>query len=123
MAVIGNCHSIAGPQYDFDSITRFWAYHARRRKGGRLSGRPSRQDVRLRPMLATSSTELPEGPQWTYEVKWDGYRALAMKDGSKVRLISRNQKDLTRDYPTVVGAIQTVRQGSMILDGEIVALD
>src|ERR1700726_4450247 len=74
-------------------------------------------------MLATPSTELPEGPQWTYEVKWDGYRAVAVKDGSRVRLISRNQKDLTRDYPTVVAAIQTVRQSSLMLDGEIVALD
>ena len=46
-----------------------------------------------------------------------------MKDGSKVRLISRNQKDLTRDYPTVVAAIQTVRQPSIILDGEIVVPD
>ena len=46
-----------------------------------------------------------------------------MKDGAKVRLISRNQKDLTRDYPTVVAAIHTVRRSSMILDAEIVALD
>jgi ATP-dependent DNA ligase len=56
-------------------------------------------------MLATSATELPEGPQWTYEVKWDGYRALVVKDGTDVQLISRNQKDLTRDYPTVVAAV------------------
>jgi bifunctional non-homologous end joining protein LigD len=74
-------------------------------------------------MLATSATELPEGPLWTYEVKWDGYRALAAKDGSRVQLISRNQKDLTRDYPTVVAAIRTIRQSNVILDGEIVALD
>ena len=75
-----------------------------------------------RPMLATSATELPEGPQWTYEVKWDGYRALVVKDGTDVQLISRNQKDLTRDYPTVVAAVRTIRQSSVILDGEIVAL-
>jgi bifunctional non-homologous end joining protein LigD len=74
-------------------------------------------------MLATSAADLPEGPQWTYEVKWDGYRALAVKEGSRVRLISRNQKDLTRDYPSVVAAIQTLRQPSAVLDGEIVALD
>jgi bifunctional non-homologous end joining protein LigD len=74
-------------------------------------------------MLATSATELPEGPQWTYEVKWDGYRALVVKDGTDVQLISRNQKDLTRDYPTVVAAVRTIRQSSVILDGEIVALD
>jgi ATP-dependent DNA ligase len=51
----------------------------------------------LAPMLASSGTALPEGPLWTYEVKWDGYRALAVKDGNRVQLLSRNQKDLTRD--------------------------
>src|SRR5213076_1978255 len=77
----------------------------------------------LVPMLASSSDTLPEGPLWTYEVKWDGYRALAAKDGSRVRLISRNQKDLTRDYPAVVVAVQSVRASSFVLDGEIVAVD
>src|SRR4051812_30563362 len=43
----------------------------------------------LAPMLATTGTVLPEGPLWTYEVKWDGYRALALKDGSRVQLLSR----------------------------------
>ena len=74
-------------------------------------------------MLASSSDTLPEGPLWTYEVKWDGYRALAVKDGSRVQLISRNQKDLTRDYPAVVVAVQSVRPSSFVLDGEIVAVD
>ncbi|HEY2908167.1 MAG TPA: non-homologous end-joining DNA ligase [Vicinamibacterales bacterium] len=77
----------------------------------------------LRPMLATSAEALPEGPAWTYEVKWDGYRALAVKDGPRVRLISRNQKDLTRDYPPVVSAISALRIRRVVLDGEIVALD
>src|SRR5690242_1545500 len=76
-----------------------------------------------RAMLATSAAVLPEGPQWTYEVKWDGYRALAVKDGASVRLISRNQKDLTRDYPSVVAAVQSLRVPKAILDGEIVAID
>jgi bifunctional non-homologous end joining protein LigD len=46
-----------------------------------------------------------------------------VKDGDRVQLISRNQKDLTRDYPTVVAGLRTIRQSSVILDGEIVALD
>src|SRR5947199_316580 len=74
-------------------------------------------------MLATSAATLPVGPDWTYEVKWDGYRALALKDGGTTRLVSRNQEDLTRDFPTVVAAIKTISEKHVVLDGEIVALD
>jgi bifunctional non-homologous end joining protein LigD len=74
-------------------------------------------------MLATMASELPSGPLWSYEVKWDGYRALALKDGTQVQLLSRNQKDLTGDYPSVVSAMQTIRLPRVILDGEIVALN
>jgi bifunctional non-homologous end joining protein LigD len=74
-------------------------------------------------MLATSGSALPIGPEWTYEVKWDGYRALATKDGARVRLVSRNQKDLMRNYPTVVAVLQTVRVPKLVVDGELVALD
>jgi bifunctional non-homologous end joining protein LigD len=74
-------------------------------------------------MLATSADMLPEGPAWTYEVKWDGYRALAVKDRASVRLVSRNQKDLTGDYPSVVAAVAALRVPRVVLDGEIVALE
>jgi bifunctional non-homologous end joining protein LigD len=50
-----------------------------------------------RPMLATAAATLPVGLDWTYEVKWDGYRPRR-QDGARVRLISRNEKDLTHDY-------------------------
>ena len=63
------------------------------------------------------------GTEWTYEVKWDGYRALAIKDGARVQLLSRNQKDLTRDYPAIVAALRGLKASSFVLDGEIVALD
>src|SRR5262245_41942128 len=75
------------------------------------------------PMLAPASEVLPEGNGWTYEIKWDGYRALAAKDGTNIRLISRNQKNLTGDYPTVVSALQSIGEKAVLLDGEIVALD
>jgi bifunctional non-homologous end joining protein LigD len=52
-------------------------------------------------MLATSARQLPEGGQWSYEVKWDGYRTLAVKDGARVKLLSRNLKDATKLYPWV----------------------
>jgi bifunctional non-homologous end joining protein LigD len=74
-------------------------------------------------MLAGSAATLPEGPEWTYEVKWDGYRAIAVRDGDRVRLLSRNEKDLTLEYPAVVSAVRSVRAPSFTLDGEIVALD
>jgi bifunctional non-homologous end joining protein LigD len=77
----------------------------------------------IRPMLATAAPVLPTGHDWTYEVKWDGYRVLAVKAGLKVQLISRNQKDLTRDYPTVVSELAALKVGRVVLDGEIVALD
>jgi bifunctional non-homologous end joining protein LigD len=77
----------------------------------------------LRPMLATSGAELPRGSEWTYEVKWDGYRALAFRSANGVRLISRNQKDLTRDYPTIANAVVALSVRDAVLDGEIVALD
>jgi bifunctional non-homologous end joining protein LigD len=73
-------------------------------------------------MLATAANEMPQGEGWTYEVKWDGYRALAVKQPRGVQLISRNQKDLTRDYPVVETAIRSLRARQFILDGEIVAL-
>ena len=56
-------------------------------------------------------------------MKWDGYRALAVKDGSRVQLLSWNEKDLSRDYPNVVATIRTVRTTTIVLDGEIVVVD
>jgi bifunctional non-homologous end joining protein LigD len=74
-------------------------------------------------MLATPASSLPTGEVWTYEAKWDGYRAIAVKDGARVRLVSPNEKDLTRDYPTVVAAVAGIKPRKAILDGEVVALD
>lgn len=73
-------------------------------------------------MLATSADVLPVGPDWTYELKLDGYRSLAQKDGARVRLLSRNLKDLSRDFPTAVAAIKTLSTTQLVLDGEIVAV-
>ena len=77
----------------------------------------------IRPMLASSATELPEGRDWSYEVKWDGYRAIAVKDAAAVHLSSRNVKDLTREYPGVAAGVRALGHRSVMLDGEIVAVD
>lgn len=74
------------------------------------------------PMLASSAAKLPRGDDWTYELKFDGYRVLAIKDGTRVTLFSRNLKDVTGMYPGVKAAIATLEQNAM-LDGEIIALD
>ena len=74
-------------------------------------------------MLATPSPHLPSGPGWTYEVKWDGYRTLALKQSSAVRLFSRNLKDATKTYPSIAQSIATIPTQSAVLDGEVVALD
>jgi bifunctional non-homologous end joining protein LigD len=60
---------------------------------------------------------------WSYEVKWDGYRAQLVKNGSRVRLISRILKDLTADYPHIPAAAAALTRQDAIIDGEIVALD
>lgn len=77
----------------------------------------------VRPMLATLAPALPRGGEWTYEVKWDGYRTLARKEGRHVRLLSRNLKDATAVYPGVARGLALARADSVLLDGELVALD
>jgi bifunctional non-homologous end joining protein LigD len=74
-------------------------------------------------MLATSATALPRGAEWTYEVKWDGYRTLALKEGPRVRLLSRNLKDATSQYPAIARAVAQVHADAALLDGELVAVD
>ena len=74
-------------------------------------------------MMAVSAATLPAGADWSYEVKWDGYRAQAVKNGPAVSLASRNLKNITRQFADVVRAVALVRATSAVIDGEIVALD
>jgi bifunctional non-homologous end joining protein LigD len=75
------------------------------------------------PMAARNVSDLPTGPDWIYEVKFDGYRALLMKSDTRVAIRSRNDKDLTKAYPSVTAAGARLHAHSAILDGEVVALD
>jgi bifunctional non-homologous end joining protein LigD len=72
------------------------------------------------PMLA-SNADVTEGYDWVYEMKWDGYRGIAICDGDEVRLVSRNGVDLTGDYPGVADALSELGLSDTILDGELVA--
>lgn len=77
----------------------------------------------IHPMLATPVDKPFDDPAWLFEVKWDGYRAVAFIKDGKVRLVSRNQNDLTARYPELHNLPQLVQAKTAILDGEIVALD
>jgi len=77
----------------------------------------------IQPMTAKVVQALPEGDEWSYEVKFDGYRALLIKDGDRIQIRSRNNNDLTRTYPSVTTAAMRLRAESAVLDGEIVAVD
>ncbi|HUI84963.1 MAG TPA: non-homologous end-joining DNA ligase [Candidatus Binatia bacterium] len=77
----------------------------------------------IRPMLATLVDKPFDDDDWLYEVKWDGYRAVAFIERGTVRLVSRNQNDLTKAYPELHDIPHSIRAGTAILDGEIVALD
>jgi bifunctional non-homologous end joining protein LigD len=75
------------------------------------------------PMKATLVDSPPAHGDWEYELKFDGYRALALKSGGVVRLLSSNGKDMTRRFPEIVEAVAKLSSQTAILDGEIVALD
>jgi bifunctional non-homologous end joining protein LigD len=75
------------------------------------------------PMAAALVDALPSGDEWLYEAKFDGYRALALKDGTKVRILSRKGNDLTAAYPAIRQAVGALTTKSAVIDGEIVAFD
>ena len=73
-----------------------------------------------KPMDAMPATDLPAGPEWQYEPKWDGFRCLAFRDHDKVELVSKASKPLTRYFPELVAALKALKAGQFVLDGEIV---
>jgi len=72
------------------------------------------------PMEMRSVADIPEGPHWQYEPKWDGFRCLAFRDGSEVALQSKAGMPLGRYFPEIVAAIGLVRCERFVLDGELV---
>ncbi len=77
----------------------------------------------IHPMLAESVEKAFDGAEWLFEIKWDGYRAVAFIADGKVRLVSRNQNNLTGRYPELKNLARFVKAKNAILDGEVVALD
>jgi bifunctional non-homologous end joining protein LigD len=74
------------------------------------------------PMKATAG-ELPIGEDWTYEVKWDGMRALCFVRDGTLRVQSANERDVTVSWPELAGLPEALPTGSVLLDGELVATD
>jgi bifunctional non-homologous end joining protein LigD len=77
----------------------------------------------LAPCLPSKTDKLPSGSQWLHEIKHDGFRVIARKDGAKVRLYSRPGNDLTYRFPLIVESLARLRASSCIIDGEAVACD
>jgi bifunctional non-homologous end joining protein LigD len=75
----------------------------------------------IRPMLATLG-EVPRGDDWAYEMKWDGVRAMVYVEPGDVRVISRNDRDVTGSYPEVTRLGELLPGRRAVIDGEIVSL-
>ena len=83
---------------------------------------PPRSVAFVEPMECLAVSKLPEGSQWVFEIKLDGYRALGIKSNGSVRLLSRRNNSFNQQYPLVVKALAELPEDT-IVDGEIVALD
>ena len=74
----------------------------------------------LTPMLARHSEEIPNGPGWLYEPKWDGFRGVVFREGDRVEIHSRSGQQLQRYFPELVGVLMDALPGRCVADGEIV---
>ncbi|HEY6745462.1 MAG TPA: ATP-dependent DNA ligase [Mycobacteriales bacterium] len=72
------------------------------------------------PMLAKSVKDVPTGPGYLYEPKWDGFRCIVFRDGDEVELGSRNERPMTRYFPEVVAAVKAQLPERCVVDGEII---
>jgi bifunctional non-homologous end joining protein LigD len=83
-------------------------------------------DLKIKPIdpfEPVSVDEIPDGSEWIHQVKWDGVRILTYNDGDKVQLFNRKQNERTKNYPELTDIQSYVSAKSVILDGEVIALD
>jgi ATP-dependent DNA ligase len=76
----------------------------------------------VKPQLAKSAKELPEGEQWCYEPKFDGFRTIVFRDGDDVKLQSRNGRPMNRYFPEVVEQVLELPHDRLVLDGEMIVV-
>ena len=93
-----------------------------RRGATRLESLPKRNASFIEPMDCAPVSKLPDGLQWVFEIKLDGYRAIAAKADGRVNLFSRRRKSFDHHYPLIVEALAELPEGTVV-DGEIVALN
>lgn len=74
----------------------------------------------VKPQLARTAKTLPEGDDWRYEPKWDGFRTIAFRDGGELQLQSRNGRPMNRYFPEVVEQLLTLAADRLVVDGEVV---
>lgn len=79
--------------------------------------------ARVEPCLALPMASPPEGPDWAFEIKWDGYRLAVHRRGTEVRIITRGGQDWTERFPAIAESAADLPADSFILDGEAVVLD
>ncbi|MEW6156398.1 MAG: ATP-dependent DNA ligase [Verrucomicrobiota bacterium] len=72
------------------------------------------------PMEALLVATIPSGPHWQFEPKWDGFRCLAFRDGSRIELQSKSGQPLARYFPEVISALEKLKGPQFVLDGELV---
>jgi bifunctional non-homologous end joining protein LigD len=96
---------------------------SRRKSGTEPRTRAGAKAEFVEPMKAKLVDSPPHGSGWIYELKFDGFRALAVKEGRSLTLLSRNEKPLTAKFPELLPALTALPWKSGIIDGEIVALD
>jgi bifunctional non-homologous end joining protein LigD len=77
----------------------------------------------IEPCISSRASKPPVGPQWVHEIKHDGYRLIARKQGDRVRLFTRRGYDWTDRYPLIREAVVAIRTSSAVIDGEAVYSD
>jgi len=88
----------------------------------RLDSLPKTEASFIEPMECLAVSKLPEGPNWLWQIKLDGYRAVAVRSGTGVTLFSRRRKSLNRQFPYILEALAGLPEETVV-DGELVAID
>jgi len=102
------------------NANKIWTNHTEIKKNNLPS---TKMPTKILPQLATLVAKPPEGNEWIHEIKFDGYRIVAFKNGNDIKLISRNGKDWTLYFNNVVKELKKIKIKNCIFDGEIVLLD
>ena len=85
--------------------------------------RRDQSQLRFEPCLPRLAKAPPSGPSWIHEIKHDGFRIIARRDGASVRLLTRNGYDFSERYPLIVAAVEALPAESCVIDGEAIACD